>query len=233
LLLKDAAGNEYNIDSVIVNARGQPLVLIESKYLRDTKHNRDKGSWICLAHYSLRRRFPTIRKSIAVLAGTWSGSSKAMMQSFDVSLFEVGFTKVAEVLASYDVDIEWDDKQPDKADKAMRALQKWRLLKPEQYTEIGRQLLSDIELLLSESLKETLDMAVPRKVSAVEITVGTNLGESRRYTFESMAAALAFLEQFDEAALLSDDGPAIWDTQAIQEDAEPETPLAEDEADEP
>jgi hypothetical protein len=59
----------------------------------------------------------------------------------------------------------------------------------------------------------------------VEITIETNLGESRRYTFESIAAALEFLEQFDEETLLNDeDGPAIWDTQNIQEDTGPEPP---------
>lgn len=83
LLLKDAAGNEFQIDAVIANKRRQPLVLIESKYIRYTKHNRDKGSWVCTAHYSLRRTFPTIRKSIAVLVGNWSAPSKAMMKSFD------------------------------------------------------------------------------------------------------------------------------------------------------
>lgn len=216
LLLKDSAGNEYNIDSVIVNARVQPLVLIESKYIRYKKHNRDKGSWICTAHYSLRRTFPTIRKSIAVLAGNWSRSSKAMMQSFDVSLFEVGFSKIVETLAPYGVDIVWEEKQ---REKAKQAWQKWQQLNDEQYTEIARQLLADIEPQLSQSLKETLDMAVPREVREVEITIETNLGESRRYTFESIAAALAFLDQFDEEAMLgNEDGPALWETQNIAED---------------
>lgn len=216
LLLKDSAGNEYNIDSVIVNARMQPLVLIESKYIRYKKHNRDKGSWICTAHYSLRRTFPTIRKSIAVLAGNWSRSSKAMMQSFDVSLFEVGFSKIVETLAPYGVDIVWEEKQ---REKAKQAWQKWQQLNDAQYAEIARQLLSDIEPQLSQSLKETLDMAVPREVREVEITIETNLGESRRYTFESIAAALEFLEQFDEEAMLgNEDGLALWETQNIEED---------------
>jgi hypothetical protein len=217
LLLKDSAGNEYNIDSVIVNARMQPLVLIESKYIRYKKHNRDKGSWICTAHYSLRRTFPTVRRSIAVLTGNWSRSSKAMMQSFDVSLFEVGFQKIVETLVPYGVDIVWDEKQ---RDKAMRAWQQWRQLSDEQYAEIARELLSDIEPQLSQSLKETLDTAVPREVREVEITIETNLGESRRYTFESIAPALEFLEQFDEEEMLNgEDGLAIWDTITI-EDAE-------------
>ena len=115
LLLHDEAGNAYNIDAVIANQRLQPLVLIESKYIRYKKHNRDKGSWICTAHYSLRRTFPTVRKSIAVLAGSWSASSKAMMESFDVSLFEVGFSHVVQTLGEYGVDFGWEEKERDKA----------------------------------------------------------------------------------------------------------------------
>ena len=110
LLLKDASGNEYNIDSVIANSRMQPLVLIETKYIRYKKHNRDKGSWICTAHYSLRRTFPTIRKSIAVLAGSWSRSSLAMLESFDVSLFEVGFQKIVNTLLQYGIEFDWPKK---------------------------------------------------------------------------------------------------------------------------
>lgn len=58
-LLKDSSGNEYQIDAVIANVRMQPLVLIESKYIRYQKHNRDKGSWVCTAHYSLGKVSPS------------------------------------------------------------------------------------------------------------------------------------------------------------------------------
>ena len=47
LILTDKEGNDYNVDSIIINYRLQPLVLLESKYIRYTKHNRDKASWIC------------------------------------------------------------------------------------------------------------------------------------------------------------------------------------------
>lgn len=216
LLLKDSAGNDFNIDSVIVNARMQPLVLIESKYIRYTKHNRDKGSWICTAHYSLRHTFPTVRKSIAVLAGSWSRGSKAMMQSFDVSLFEVGFQKIVETLAPYGIDLTWEEKE---RDKAMLAWRQWRRLSDMQYEEIAHALLAEIEPLLKESLKKTLDNSVPREVQTVEITIETNLGESRRYIFPSLAEAVEFLAAFDEERILNDEnGPAIWDTASIESD---------------
>jgi hypothetical protein len=208
LILTDTAGNDFNIDAVIANKRMQPLVLIESKYIRYVKHNRDKGSWICTAHYSLRHTFPTIRKSVAVLAGSWSGSSKAMMKSFDVSLFEVGFPKIAAILAEYGVDIRWEEKE---RDKAHRAWQQWNQLQTAQYMEIAQKLLSDIQPTLHSSIQETLETTVPREVREVEVTIETNLGESRCYMFDSIAAAIAFLEDFDETEILNDEeGPGIW-----------------------
>src|SRR5574341_1015894 len=98
LILEDDDGNAYNIDAVIINNRFQPLVLIESKYIRYKKHNRDKASWICTAHTKLRQRYITVRKSIAVLMGSWSRPSTRLLQSFEVELFEIPFDDICEVL---------------------------------------------------------------------------------------------------------------------------------------
>lgn len=152
LLLKDRSGNEYQIDCVITNERMQPLVLIESKYIRYTKHNRDKGSWVCTAHYSLRRTFPTIRKSIAVLAGRWSKPSKAMMKSFDITLFQVDFEHIVNVLKQYELNFDWDEKD---REMARSAWDRWSALSTQDYREIAQQLLADIEPQLRSSLAVT------------------------------------------------------------------------------
>lgn len=208
LLLRDTAGNEYNIDAVIANTRIQPLVLIESKYIRYKKHNRDKGSWICTAHYSLRRSFPTIRKSIAVLAGSWSGSSKALLTSFDVTLFEVGFGQIIRVLADYSIDFGWEEKE---RDRAMQAWQAWSRLSAGQYAEIAQRLLAGIEPALRQSLHETLRPETPREIQTVELIIETSLGETRRYSFETLEAAVEFLQTFDAEMFLRDDtGPVLW-----------------------
>jgi hypothetical protein len=86
LLLYDDFATAYNIDSVITNESLQPLILIESKYIRYKKHNRDKGSWVCHTHQALRKRYRSIRSSIAVLAGNWSLTSQTMMRSHNVNL---------------------------------------------------------------------------------------------------------------------------------------------------
>lgn len=215
LLLRDEANNEYHIDAVIANERLQPLVLIESKYIRYKKHNRDKGSWICTAHYSLRRTFPTVRKSIAVLAGSWSSPSKAMMQSFDVSLFEVGFEHIADTLLKYNVDFRWEEKD---RDKAMAAWNAWSQLTEKQLNAIGKEFLSAIEPELRLALAETLDTATPREVREVEVVIETNLGESRRFVFESIADAVHFLDEFDADSVLNDeDGPVLWQIEEANE----------------
>ncbi len=215
LLLHDTAGNAYNIDSVIANAKLQPLILIESKYIRYKKHNRDKGSWICTAHYSLRRTFPTVRKSIAVIAGSWSASSKAMMESFDVSLFEVGFSHIADTLGRYGVDFRWEEKD---RDKAMAAWAAWSQLTDEQFDAIAKELLASIEANLRQSLSETLDTTIPREICEIEVVIETNLGESRRYTFASIAEAIQFLDNFDAETVLNDEsGPALWEIEKLAE----------------
>lgn len=192
----------------------QPLILIESKYIRYKKHNRDKGSWICTAHYSLRRTFPTVRKSIAVIAGSWSGSSKAMMESFDVSLFEVGFPHVVATLTKYGVDFAWSEKE---RDKAMDAWKAWSGLSEAQFDAMARELLADIEPQLRHSLAETLDTATPREVRQIEVVIETNLGESRRFTFDSLADAIEFLNEFDAEEVLNDEnGPALWQIETVE-----------------
>lgn len=213
LLLTDTKGTKYQIDAVIANQQMQPLVLIESKYIRYIKHNRDKGSWICTAHYSLRRRYPTVRKSIAVLVGAWSKTSKAMMEGFDVSLFEVGFDKIVDALAKHGVDFKWGEKEHH---KAILAWQHWQQLTDAQYAQIAKELLGDVEPALRIALKETLDTAIPRKIKSAEILIQTSLGEMRHYTFESMETALRFLQNFDEAAFLKDeDGPSLFQEGAL------------------
>ena len=67
--LVNGTGNSYQIDAVISDDEGRPVIIVDPKYIRYTKHNRDKASWLCTAHYNLRKTHPTLRKSIAVLGG--------------------------------------------------------------------------------------------------------------------------------------------------------------------
>ena len=45
--LTNGSDNAYQIDAVVFDPAGNPVIIIDPKYIRYTKHNRDKGSWLC------------------------------------------------------------------------------------------------------------------------------------------------------------------------------------------
>ncbi|MBI4727663.1 hypothetical protein HY768_10685 [candidate division TA06 bacterium] len=149
LSMVNKSGNRYQLDGVIKNAKGEPIVLLESKYLRYTKHNRDKGSWTCAAHYSLRKSHTTIRKSIAVLSGNWSLPSKKFIESFGVELHVITFEHMCTVLNQYGIKFDWQEKDRRTPNKSFKAFQK---LTQKQKNEIGQKLLAPIKKQIEDSI---------------------------------------------------------------------------------
>lgn len=195
LILTDQDGNDYEVDAVIVNRRFQPLVLLESKYIRYKKHNRDKASWICTAHTKLKQKFPTVRCSIAVLMGSWSKPSKRLLTSFGVTLFEIGFDRICDILSQFGVNYRWSEKD---RQAAMEAWRRFNMLNEEDKIQIAKTLIADISAKLQEALKQALDESTPRRVQKVTVFVSTNRGESFIFTFNSVQQATLFLREFDE-----------------------------------
>ncbi|MFW5879870.1 MAG: hypothetical protein ACOCUV_03510 [bacterium] len=193
LFLYDNFGTAYNIDAVIANEAMQPLIVIEYKYIRYKKHNRDKGSWLCTAHNAIRRRYSSIRSSIAILAGNWSGSSLAMMQSHDINLFLIPFEKITELLRKKDIEFDWGEKD---RNTAIESWNKYSSLTSAQQLQIGKDMIQLIKPDLESAIQKTLDDSIPREVDKVSVEVHTNIGEVRRFEFNSIQDALEFLEDF-------------------------------------
>lgn len=190
LLMSDNFGNEYDIDGVLANQSMQPLIIFESKYIRYKNHNRDKGSWICNAHSAVRKRYHSIRSSIAILAGNWSGSSQAMMRSSDINLFLIPFDYICEVLSEFGIDFNWEEKD---RDKAIRAWENFNKLNSEQKESIGIKMIDSIKDNLGTLIENILDDTVEREVNKVLVELISNLGEVKVYEFESINDALDFL----------------------------------------
>lgn len=191
--------NTYQIDAVVFDADGNPIILIDPKYIRYTKHNRDKVSWLCVAHYNLRKTYPTIRKSIAVLAGRWSEPSKALLRSFGVAILEVPFEHMVDVLNEHDIDFDWPE-----GDRAIprAAFDVWQELDEETKAEIGGDLTDGISADLQEAVGRVLDVDVdslPARLSEVEVLLKSDRGEIVLQTFGSVVNAVQAM-----TALLSD-----------------------------
>ena len=193
--LRNGSGNTYQIDAVIFDASDNPVIIIDPKYLRYTKHNRDKGSWLCVAHYNLRKTFPTIRKSIAVLGGRWSAPSKGLIQSFGVEILEVPFDKISNVMASRGIDFDWQES--DRA-TARAAWETYETIDDEERGKIAVEMTSDIlEQLKSDVILvlETDMSAIPHRISEVEVLLKTDQNEMVLLRFGSIANTLQAMAQ--------------------------------------
>jgi hypothetical protein len=186
------SGNVYQLDGVIENSVGEPVVILESKYLRYKKHNRDKGSWTCAAHYSIRKSHPTIRKSIAVLSGNWSTPSKKFMESFGIELYEIPFDLMCKVLEKYGIEFDWHEKDQVTPQDSWRDFQK---LNDEQKRHIGEELVNQIRDPLVRSVATTLELEEDwaKRLQEVELLLKTDRNEYFTYSFAAARDAIQFL----------------------------------------
>jgi hypothetical protein len=209
LLMYDKFGTAYNIDAVVANESMQPIILVESKYIRYKKHNRDKGSWVCTAHPAIRRRYQSIRSSIAVLAGNWSSSSLAMMRSFDINIFLIPFKRICGLLAKHGIDFDWDEKD---RITAADAWNRYLSLTDTQKQKIGVEMVNAIKDDLKKLVLSILDVTAEREFDRVMIELHTNLGEVKAYEFLTVEQAVEFLNTAElKEVFISSDSLTLFD----------------------
>ena len=210
--LRNGTGNVYQIDAVVFDGAGNPIIIIDPKYIRYTKHNRDKGSWLCVAHYNLRKTHRTIRKSLAVLAGRWSATSRAMIGSFGVEILEVKFDDMAEAFRNHGIQIEWPERGGEPIARA--SLADFNKLDDGAKYRIGQEVVSGISARLREEVAQTLDTGpdtIASRVAQVEVLLKTSQGEMVLSSFESVPAAMRALTDLvsdkpDITAFIADSG---------------------------
>lgn len=218
LLMYDKFGTAYNIDAVIANDSMQPMILIESKYIRYKKHNRDKGSWVCTAHPAVRRRYESVRSSIAVLAGNWSSSSLAMMRSFDINIFLVPFKRICDLLAKHGIDFDWDEKDRVTATDAWN---KYLVLTDSQKYKIGVEMVNVIKDELEILVLSILDDTIEREVERITIELHSNLGEVKAYEFSTVEQAVEFLNTAELKELfIASDSLTLFDPPPVKDEGD-------------
>ena len=192
--LRNGTGNVYQIDAVVFNAHDQPVIIIDPKYIRYTKHNRDKGSWLCVAHYNLRKSHPTIRKSIAVLAGRWSNPSKELVKSFGVELLEVPFETMARATRDHGIEMDWPEQSGDEI--AADSLTKIHDLDDDALLAMGFSMVASVVEGLNQQIATVLDTdieSIGSRVSEVEVLLKTDQGEMVLSRFPRVSEAITSL----------------------------------------
>jgi len=195
MTIRNHLGNKHQIDTVVSDSEAKPVILIEPKYLRYKKHNWDKGSRLCIAHYSLRRTYPSVRKSIGVLAGEWTDASLRFIQSFGVETHRISFNHIADVLEQYAIPFRWDEKDTRTPAKAWR---RFCQLSEEGPEEIAAAITDPVREAVRQSVETTLrsDPNAPKRVEVVELSIRTSEGEHLVYSFDSVSEAIQRLLTF-------------------------------------
>jgi hypothetical protein len=192
LLLVNDTGNEYQIDTVVEDKHKNPIALIECKYIRYKKHNRDKASWTCVAHYKLRTTYPTVRKSIAVLIGDWTAPSKKLMRSFGIEIIEIPFDRLATVLLKHGVNFRWAEKD---TMIPTSSLITFRALSNEMKEEIAVECMALARKPLKKLVRKAITSkeVVPRNVDQIELLLKTNRDEFVLKKFLDLTKAISYM----------------------------------------
>jgi hypothetical protein len=197
LLLINDTGNQYQIDTVVEDANGNPLILVESKYIRYKKHNRDKGSWTCVAHYKLRTTYPTIKKSLAILLGNWSQPSKLLMESFGIDLIDIPFGHMIEVTRQHGIAFDW---QEDDSKTPAKSWQLYQKLTEEDKALIAQECLKHCRAKLEETIISAIktDPQLPKNVDQIELLIKTTHKEYFVKKFSKATDAAKYLLSLTE-----------------------------------
>lgn len=193
--LRNSLHNRHQIDIVISDGHGNPIILIEPKYLRYTKHNWDKGSRLCIAFHSLRRTHSSIRKTIAVLAGNWTDTSLAFIRSFGIEVYMIRFDHIVDVMAEYGVHFEWEERDDVAPGEAWATYQG---LSTSEKNQIAQKLTQDVKPRVAQSVEDTLRQPElrHRRVASLELTVITDQNEVLVKSFPSVREMIQSLLDF-------------------------------------
>jgi len=124
--------------------------------------------------------------------GNWSEPSKKLMESFGVSLVDISFSELVDVLSDYGIAFAWEEKDSLTPRKSMR---QWKKLTEAQKLEIGKRILSkDADRIreLVRSAIEGQDVAV-ENVQTVELLVKTSQEVYFLKKFQSIKDTISYL----------------------------------------
>ena len=199
LRAKDKNGKFWSIDSAVTDKNGHLIILGEMKYIQRAKHATDKGSWICNCHTLLRQTYPTIRASIAMLAGGWTENVRGMIRDAGTVIFFVPYEDVVNAFLQKGIEINWTDAESDVASQIA-----WNT-----FCRLDEQALEEIKDCITRKIAKPLKMHVEnvltdkkeRKITKIEINIQTNKGETISEQYSSTEDVLSFLEKLQSHSL--------------------------------
>ena len=196
LHLTPTHGIAKQIDHIIV-AKDQrdPLILVEIKWLKDSRHIYDKGGWI-EGLDKIKQRNPTVRGALALLAGHWSPK---ILQQLELgsnvrSIVLLNVEEMFGLLQRHGVDIQIDKKRNAIANPK-NALEQILGLSATARRQIKTGIVAGRRAEIERALKDFLAPVAELAVVSIEVSLRINQGNVLAKEFASAKEAIEFISQ--------------------------------------
>ena len=196
LHLTPTHGIEKQIDHIIT-AKGQhdPLVLVEIKWLKDSRHIYDKGGWI-EGLDKIKQRNPTIRGAVALLAGYWS---QKILQQLELgssvrSIVLLDVEEMYSLLRQHGIDIQIDKKRNAVANPNNALDQILRINSTTRH-QIKTAIVANRRAELERALNDLLTPVAELAVVSIEVSLRVNQGNVVAKEFTYANEAIEFISQ--------------------------------------
>ncbi|RLF08834.1 MAG: hypothetical protein DRJ69_05790 [Thermoprotei archaeon] len=151
--ISDKAGIRFEVDLPIYK-EDKLIGIIDVKYLRYTKHARDKASWVVVAHRRLAASYPTIQRTAVVLHGHgWSKDAKKLIATSCIDVIELEPAKLDEILDDYGIKFVWHEKN---AETPRESWKRFQELSNEEKKKIIEAIVEDVRERLEEWFRTRL-----------------------------------------------------------------------------
>lgn len=194
--LADLHGKLCTHDGLIVDRQGRPFAVIESKVIQKAKHATEKAAKVAREHPDLKRAHPTLRSSIAVLAGDFTPEPLRMVEASGANLLFIPQDHLSLVCRNYEIEILWEDR--DAAQSAMAALERYNALTQKKRKALGQRIVQPIAEQLRAVVKATIADVPENPVRGVWVDIFFQRGEIGHHEFDSIEEALDYLRSWSE-----------------------------------
>lgn len=168
------------IDHIISDKKGKPVVIVEDKWLKDQRHLKDKGSWIMVLK-AVREANPTLRGVIAILSGDWNETTINVLQKL-AYVFHIPLKTVYDNLKKVGIEVKIDKKRqafenPRELLNTILGVVESNLNQDKDIlTEVGKKITKKIAGPLEKKIKELLYPEEEETAEKYEFSITTNWG---------------------------------------------------------
>ncbi len=194
--LADLYGKLCTHDGLIVDQEGHPYAVIESKIIQKAKHATEKATKVAREHPDLKRAHPTLRSSIAVLAGDFTPEPLRMVEASGANLLFIPQDHLVSACRDYGIEILWEDYEA--ATHAVTALERYNTLTPEERKGLGQRILQPVAAQLQKVVEAAIAAMPENPVIGVWVDLLFQRGEIRHHEFDSVKEALDYLRSWSE-----------------------------------